>query len=109
MIGLWMIRPGRWRGRAVPRHAGRMQWRVGALRSGAENIAWTSAGDAPDWDTARSQTIAALRDLVAAEGRQEYRLQIDGQDGIVTPGLDTDGQVTLADLDRAVPADRYWS
>lgn len=88
-----------------------MQWKVGVLRSGAENIAWTSGGEAPDWTAARSETIAALRELVAAEGRQEYRLRIDGQDGIVTPGLDADGQVLLGDLDldRAVPEHQYWS
>lgn len=109
MIGLWITRPGRWRGRAVPRQAGRMRWRVGVLRSGAESIAWTSAGEATDWAAARGETIAALRELVVAEGRQEYRLQIDGQDGTVTPGLDADGQVMLGDLDRAVPNHQYWS
>ncbi|MDN5920058.1 MAG: hypothetical protein L0I76_33990 [Pseudonocardia sp.] len=86
-----------------------MQWRVGVLRSGAENIAWTSGGDGAGWDGARAETLAALRVLVAAEGRQEYRLEIDGQPGIVTPGLDVDGRVCLGGLDRAVPARQYWS
>lgn len=82
---------------------------MGVLRSCAENIAWTTGGTAAGWTDARSQTIAALRELVAVEGRQEYRLQIDGVDGIVTPGLDVEGRVDLDDLDRAVPASRYWS
>lgn len=74
-----------------------------------DNIAWTSGGDAIDWETARAETIAALRELVAAEGRQEYRLEIDGQPGIVTPGLNDDGRVALDGLDRAVPELQYWS
>lgn len=86
-----------------------MEWRIGALRSGAENIAWTAGGTAADWTEARLQTVAALRALVAVEGRQEYRLQVDGVDGIVTPGLNVEGNVQLSDLDQAIPLSRYWS
>ncbi len=58
-----------------------VEWHVGVLRSGAENVAWTDRGEAPDWEAARLEVIAALRELVAAQGRQEYRVRIDGQDG----------------------------
>ncbi|MBW0102943.1 hypothetical protein [Pseudonocardia sp. KRD291] len=86
-----------------------MQWQVGVLRSGAENIAWTHRGDAPGWERARSATIAALRELAAVEGRQEYRIGIDGQPGIVVPGLDPSGNVALDGLDRAIPQEQYWA
>lgn len=82
---------------------------MGVLRSGAENVAWTDRGEATDWTTARLEVITALKALAVAEGRQEYRVQIDGQDGIVSPGLAVDGQVAIEDLDRVLPADRYWS
>ena len=96
-------------GRDLLHDAGLVEWRAGVLRSEAENVAWTIGGTAVDWTDARFRMIAALRDLVDAEGRQEYRIQIDGVDGIVTPGLDVEGHVQLADLDRAVPVSRYWS
>lgn len=87
----------------------RMEWQVGVLRSGAENIVWTHDGEAPDWVAARLEAIEAIRSLASVKGRQDYRVWIDGQDGIVTPGLDADGRVTLGDLDRVIPADRHVS
>jgi hypothetical protein len=97
-------------GRADPRHAVRVEqpvrWQVGVLRSGVENVAWVTGGSAPEWGSARAATIAAVRGLVAAEGRQEYRLQIGDVEGIVNPGLDSDGNVVLGDLERLIPAAR---
>ena len=81
-------------------------WRVGALRAGAEDVAWVSGGGAPDWGSARAATIAAVRELVAAEGRQEYRLQIADVEGIVNPGLGPDGELLLGDLERLIPTTR---
>lgn len=80
-----------------------MRWRVGVLRRGAENVAWVAGGAAPEWAAARTATIAAVRELVAAEGRQEYRLKIADVEGIVNPGLDPDGHVVLGDLERLIP------
>ena len=83
-----------------------MRWQVGVLRSGVENIAWTSGGTCSDWVSARAATIAAVRELVAVEGRQEYRLRIDDVEGIVNPGLDSNGNLVLGDLERLIPRDR---
>lgn len=78
-------------------------WRVGVLRPGAENIAWVRTGVGGDWCTSRAETVAALTELVAREGRQEYRLEIGGVVGIVNPGLDEDGNVDTTDLGSALP------
>ncbi|MFP5023524.1 hypothetical protein [Pseudonocardia phyllosphaerae] len=86
-----------------------MEWRVGVLRSGAENVAWTERGEAADWAGARLAAIEELQRLAGREGRQEYRVVIDGQAGIVVPGLEPDGAVALVDLDRVIPVERYSS
>ncbi len=80
-----------------------VRWRVGVLRSGAENVAWVAGGAASRWGLARAATIAAVRKLVATEGRQEYRLQIGDVEGIVNPGVGPDGRVVLGDLERLIP------
>ena len=76
------------------------------MRSGAENVAWVTGGSAPEWASARAATIAAVHESVVAEGRQEYRLQIADVEGIVNPGLDSDGYVVVGDLERLIPAAR---
>ncbi len=82
---------------------------MGVLRRGKENIDWVAGGVAPAWESARTATIAAVRELVAVEGRQEFRLQVADVEGIVNPGLDLDGRVVLGDLDRLVPSTRHPS
>lgn len=82
---------------------------MGVLRSGAENVAWTHDGEASDWVAARLAAIGAIRELAIVEGRQEYRVWIDGQDGIVTPGLDADGNVAIDHLHNVIPVNRFAS
>lgn len=83
-----------------------MEWRVGVLRSGVENIAWTDRGDEPDWSSARVAALASLRAMALGEGRQEYRLQVGDVDAIVHPGLDVDGRLDLSNVDGVLPLDR---
>ena len=97
-------------GRADPRHAApverQVRWRVGVLRRDAENVNWVVSGETPEWVSARTATIAAVHELVAVEGRQEYRLQIDDVEGTVNPGMDSEGRVVLGDLERLIPDTR---
>ena len=80
-----------------------MQWRVGVLRSGVENVAWTDWGDEPDWSSARAAALTSLRALAEGEGRQEYRVHVDDVDAIVHPGLDIDGRLDLSNVAGALP------
>lgn len=82
-------------------------WRVGALRPGAEDVDWTDIGARAEWPSARAEAITALRALVAKEGRQEYRIHVGDVEGIVHPGLATDGTVELDGLGDSVPTARY--
>lgn len=85
----------------------KVRWQVGVLRRSTENVAWTCGGTAADWATARTATIAAVHELVAVEGRHEYRFRIDDAEGIVNPGMSTDGDLLLGDLERLIPADKF--
>ncbi|WP_130288022.1 hypothetical protein [Pseudonocardia sediminis] len=80
---------------------------MGVLRRGEENIDWVAGDVAPAWGSARAATIAAVQDLVAVEGRQEYRLQMDDVEGSVNPGFDVDGRFVLGDLERLIPGTRH--
>lgn len=106
MIDMWTSRPGRWRGRAVARHPSFMQWRVGALRSGAEDIAWTDHGHETDWTSARRVALDALRALAECEGRQEYRIEVGDIEGMSWPGVDGEGQLDLSIIEEVVPLTR---
>ena len=68
-----------------------MQWKVGVLRTGSENIAWTELGDETDWPSARVAALAAMRTLAEREGRSEYHVHVDDVSGISRPGLDESG------------------
>jgi hypothetical protein len=83
-----------------------VQWRVGVLRSGVENVAWTDSGDEPDWSSARVAALTAVRVLAVREGRQEYRVQVGDVDAIVHPGTDAEGRLDLSNLDGALPPTR---
>ncbi|RZT89040.1 hypothetical protein EV383_5994 [Pseudonocardia sediminis] len=83
-----------------------MQWRVGVLRSGVENIAWTDRGEEQDWPSARVAALASLRALVLEEGRQEYWLQVGDVDAIVHPGVDIEGRLNLSNVEGALPLER---
>lgn len=102
-----MGRPGRWRVRAdLARLADMYEiaWRVGVLRSGAENTDWTSSGVAPDWPAARAAAVAALDELARVEARrQEYRFEVGPVVGYATPGVDENGQLDSEDLAGALP------
>ena len=80
-----------------------MDWRVGVLRSGAENVEWTHKGLEPDWPAARAAAIDSLRELASVSGRQEYRLQVGDVDGIVRPGVDESGRVEFEELGESLP------
>lgn len=54
--------------------------------------------------SARAAAITAVRELVAAQGRQGYRLQIADVEWIVNPGLGPDSELLLGDLERLIPA-----
>ncbi|ALE82477.1 hypothetical protein [Pseudonocardia sp. HH130629-09] len=84
-----------------------MEWRVGVLRPGVENVDWTAGGDAPSGTTARTQAIDALTALVELEGiRQEYRMHVGDVPVMVWPGMHPDGRLDVSGLDAAVPDDR---
>lgn len=104
---MWMGRPGRWRVRAdLARLADmdEMTWRVGVLRSGAENTDWTSSGVAPDWPAARGAAGAALDKLARVEARrQEYRFEVGPVVGYAMPGVDEDGWLDSKDLAAVLP------
>lgn len=80
-----------------------MDWRVGVLRADTENIVWTHGGAEPDWAAARSTALRHLRELAGREGRQEYRIQVGDVDGIVTPGVDSDGSTMVDGLGESLP------
>lgn len=103
---MWTGRPGRWRGRVDTRHPSFMQWRVGALRPGAEDIAWTDYGHEPDWSSARRVALDALRELAKREGRQEYRIEVGDVEGASWPGVDGDGRLDLSIIEDVVPLTR---
>ncbi|NWJ69154.1 hypothetical protein HX744_00885 [Pseudonocardia sp. ICBG1122] len=81
-----------------------MAWRVGVLRSGAENTEWTSSGVAPDWPAARAAAVAALDELARVEARrQEYRFEVGQVVGLAMPGVDEDGRVDSEELASVLP------
>lgn len=100
-----MDRAGRWRGWPYRATVAVMEWnwRVGVLRSLAENVAWTSSGSSPDWSTARVTVEATVTELAAAEGRQEYRFEFGDVRGMVMPGLHEDGRIDLRELCSSLP------
>ncbi|SDG27496.1 hypothetical protein SAMN05216377_110124 [Pseudonocardia oroxyli] len=102
-----MVRPGRWRGRAVPVSVTGMRWKVGVLRPGRENIDWTAAGVETTWTHTRRRACDELRQLVAEEGAgMEYRMQVGPVPVYVWPGLDVDGRLDFDDLTEGLlPAD----
>ncbi|NWJ74314.1 hypothetical protein HX744_27965 [Pseudonocardia sp. ICBG1122] len=82
------------------------RWRVGVLRSGAENVAWTDHGEGTDWDSARDAAIEALHARVLAEGRQEFRVQVARNEAYVFPGETADGELELTGIRDVLP-ERY--
>lgn len=83
-----------------------VEWRVGVLRAGAENVAWEQGGTAEGWAEARFAAVTGLTELVRSEGRQEYRVEVGDVVGIVSPGLNRNGEVDTADLGSAIPRHR---
>lgn len=103
---MWISWPGRWRGRAGARQAAGVEWKVGVLRPGVENIAWTDRGDGKDWPSARRAALAALHALAEKEGRQEYRIQVGDVEGMSWPGIDDEGQLDTSIMDEVMPVMR---
>lgn len=79
------------------------QWRVGVLRSGAENVAWTDHGEGQDWDSARDAAVEALHARVLAEGLQEFRVQVAENEAYVFPGETVDGELELTGIRDVLP------
>lgn len=84
-----------------------MEWRVGVLRAGVENIDWTDSGRERSWPLAREAALRALFELAVAGGRQEYRIEVDGVRGIARPGLTEAGELDLSNIANVIPAERW--
>lgn len=83
-----------------------MEWRVGVLRSGAENVAWSDQGDEPDWASARAAALASLRWLAVREGPQEFVVQVGDVEAIEQPVEDEEGRLDLSELGVTLPLSR---
>ena len=65
----------RGRGRAATRKAQVMQWRVGVLESGVENVVWTDHGTGVDWQSGRDAAVERLDRDAGAPGEDVVEVQ----------------------------------
>ncbi|SFO17822.1 hypothetical protein SAMN05216207_103458 [Pseudonocardia ammonioxydans] len=85
-----------------------MEWRVGVLRSGAENVVWTDHGAGSDWQSARDDAVEALYERAVREGLGEYRIQVGEQEGYTWPGMTEASELDLSIIRDILPR-QYWS
>lgn len=85
-----------------------MRWRVGVLRSSAENVDWTDNGEGPDWQSARDDAVEALYRRAEREGRQEFRVEVGEQEAYCWPGANEAGELDLSSIRDIMPS-RYWT
>ncbi|GAA4969485.1 hypothetical protein WHI96_26625 [Pseudonocardia tropica] len=83
-----------------------MRWRVGVLRSGAENIDWTDEREGGGWQDARDEAVEALCRRAEREGAQEFRLLVGEQEAYCWPGVTEAGELDLSNVRDIMPS-RY--
>lgn len=83
-----------------------MRWRVGVLRSGAENVDWTDEGEGVSWQDTRDEAVEALHRRAEREGAQEFRLLVGEQEAYCWPGVTEAGELDLSNV-RGIMTRRF--
>lgn len=85
-----------------------MRWRVGVLRSGAENVDWTDEGEGVSWQDVRDEAVEVLYRRAEREGAQEFRLLVGEQEAYCWPGVTEAGELDLSNVRDTMPR-RFWT